>query len=112
MSTTQLSEATTESLKQSTNDLNQRKSSPAVVSKDDIEMMRGRALSITDTDEQRSKQSGVLYVTAPTMEMMKPKMGKSFGSDLRDVSMDDEDEPFDTHKSKEDVSLKHSEKGL
>lgn len=79
----------------------------ASVSKDDIEMMRGRALNINDSEHQR-KSSGILYVTAPTTETFRPKSDNSFGGDgnreLSDVSMDD-DEPFQTHLNKGELKL-------
>lgn len=56
-----------------------------VVSKDDIDSIRGRALNITDGEMERQQTSSFVYVT--------PAMAKSmhtFGDDLSDVSMDND----------------------
>lgn len=71
----------------------------ASVSKDDIEMMRGRALNINDSEHQK-KSSGILYVTAPATESLRSNGNK----ELSDVSMDD-DEPFETHLNKGELKL-------
>jgi len=73
--TTIKSEPTTESLRK------------AIVSKDDIESARGRALNLNSSEQQGP---GVLYVTAPSVGQLK-------GFDLSDVSMDEE-ESMDSHK--------------
>lgn len=73
----------------------------ASISKDDIEMMRGRALNINNSEHKR-KSSGILYVTAPTTESLRPRSRNTFvdgDRELSDVSMDD-DETFDTQLNK------------
>lgn len=59
-----------------------------VVSKDDIDLIRGRALNLTG----KSTTSGVIYVTAPPPAL--PKSSKSFSDDLSDVSMDNDGMDF------------------
>lgn len=59
-----------------------------VVSKDDIESIRGRALNLTSTERRQQSMSGAIYVTAPTLVM--PKASKTFSDDLSDVSMDND----------------------
>lgn len=93
-----------------------------VVSKDDIESIRGRALNFSSNDHQQSMPGGVIYVTAPPLPssssspsaaasvtideisrsapvipvIVKPKSAKakSFGDDLSDVSMDNDGPDF------------------
>lgn len=66
-----------------------------IVSKDDIESIRGRALNLSST-ERKSSTSGVIYVTAPPTPA--PAISKSakssFSDDLSDVSMDNESMDF------------------
>lgn len=64
-----------------------------VVSKDDIESIRGRALNFNKTDRKQQKSSGVIYVTAPSIESTS-KHSKSFNDDLSDVNMDNDDMDF------------------
>ncbi|XP_031630800.1 putative epidermal cell surface receptor isoform X2 [Contarinia nasturtii] len=59
-----------------------------IVSKDDIESIRGRALNLSGV-EHRQPASGVIYVTAPPTQSM-PKSLKTFSDDLSDVSMDND----------------------
>lgn len=83
-----------------------------VVSKDDIESIRGRALNFTNDERRQSMAGGVIYVTAPPpspltsaaaaideasgktpdMPVLKSKSAKakSFNDDLSDVSMDND----------------------
>lgn len=65
-----------------------------VVSKDDIESIRGRALNFNTTERKQQNPSGVIYVTAPPAQPI-PKLSKSF--DLSDVSMDNDG--MDIHSS-------------
>lgn len=61
-----------------------------VVSKDDIESIRGRALNFTSAENtQQQKFSGVVYVTAPTTSSLLSKTSKSLKNDLSDVDMED-----------------------
>lgn len=70
-----------------------------VVSKDDIESIRGRALNLTTSERRPTASSGVIYVTAPpslsvSSASVVPAIGmakssKSF-DDLSDVSMDND----------------------
>lgn len=69
-----------------------------VVSKDDIESIRGRSLNLTNNERNHST-SGVIYVTAPpplapVLSMSMPKSAKSFSDDLTDVSMDNDGMDF------------------
>lgn len=62
-----------------------------VVSKDDIESIRGRALNFSSTENAQQKFSGIVYVTAPTTSSLLPKSSKSFQNDLSNVDMDVDD---------------------
>lgn len=84
-----------------------------VVSKNDIESIRGRALNLTGNERRQSMPGGVIYVTAPpppplshspsfdasanvavnglAMAMPKSAKAKTFDDDLSDVSMDNDD---------------------
>lgn len=64
-----------------------------VVSKDDIESIRGRALNFTSSEnpQQQQKFSGIVYVTAPTTSSLLSKSSKSFQNDLSNVDMDVDD---------------------
>lgn len=59
-----------------------------IVSKNDIESIRGRALNITSTgmEMERQQTSAFVFVTPSSVE---PKSKHTFGDDLSDVSMDD-----------------------
>lgn len=59
-----------------------------IVSKDDIESIRGRALNLSSI-EHRPSTSGMIFVTAPPALVL-PKSSKTFSDDLSDVSMDNE----------------------
>lgn len=69
-----------------------------IVSKDDIESIRGRALNLNSTD-RKSTTSGIIYVTAPPSSQ---KPSKTFSDDLSDVSMDNES--MDFHSSEHVVT--------
>lgn len=102
-----------------------------VVSKDDIESIRGRALNLTSNEHQQSMPGSVIYVTAPPVPLppssaaaaattedkashptaapvipaiVKPKSAKakSFRDDLSDVSMDNDGLDF---QSSEHVAM-------
>ncbi|XP_055308987.1 putative epidermal cell surface receptor isoform X2 [Sitodiplosis mosellana] len=60
-----------------------------VVSKDDIESIRGRALNLSSTESKQPKSAGVIYVTVSPVQN-KPMHSKSFSDDLSDVSMDND----------------------
>lgn len=64
-----------------------------VVSKDDIESIRGRAFNFNKTERKPQKSSGVIYVTAPSIESTS-KHSISFNDDLSDVNMDNDDMDF------------------
>lgn len=84
-----------------------------VVSKDDIESIRGRALNFTNDERRQSMAGGVIYVTAPPSSPLtsaaaaideasgttpdmpvlvksKSAKAKSFNDDLSDVSLDND----------------------
>lgn len=63
-----------------------------VVSKDDIESIRGRALNLNSTENKPLKPTGVIYVTAP------PAQNKPMLDDLSDVSMDNDNVDFFSSK--------------
>lgn len=63
-----------------------------VVSKDDIESIRGRALNLNSTENKPIKPTGVIYVTAP------PAQNKPMLDDLSDVSMDNDNMEFFSSK--------------
>lgn len=63
-----------------------------VVSKDDIESIRGRALNLNSTENKQPKPTGVIYVTAP------PAQNKPMLGDLSDVSMDNDNVDFFSSK--------------
>lgn len=73
---------------------NKAKDRSRVVSKDDIESIRGRALNLTNSERKQPTSSGVIYVTAPPSapvpSMSIPKSAKTFSDDLSDVSMDND----------------------
>lgn len=67
-----------------------------VISRDDIESIRGRALNITSADHHRILQqqpqqpySGIVYVTAPTTSAFLPRSSSSFHNDLSNVDIED-----------------------
>lgn len=77
---------------------NKAKDRSRVVSKDDIESIRGRALNLTNSERKQSTPGGVIYVTAPppppVPSMSIPKSAKTFSDDLSDVSMDNDSMDF------------------
>lgn len=92
-----------------------------VVSKNDIESIRGRALNLTGSERRQSMPSaaggGLIYVTAPphsppfdasangpTMIMPKSAKAKIFTDDLSDVSM--ENDGMDLHSSEHMAMVK------
>lgn len=79
-----------------------------VVSKEDIESIRGRSLNLTNTDHKDSITGGVIYVTAPPQSTVSPpakavsKSLKAFNDDLSDVSMDNDNDNTDFQSSEID----------
>lgn len=73
-----------------------------VVSKDDIESIRGRALNFNNTEQKKQKSSGVIYVTAPPAQPA-AKLSKSF-DDLSDVSMDNDGMDFHSSEHTESTA--------
>lgn len=71
-----------------------------IVSKEDIESIRGRSLNLTVNEHKMSTTSGVIYVTAPPSPIASQsglavsKSLKSFNDDLSDVSMDNDNMDF------------------
>lgn len=69
-----------------------------VISKDDIESIRGRALNISSgadlnpkiqKQQQQQPYSGIVYVTAPTTSSYSPRSSSTFQNDLSNVDIDD-----------------------
>lgn len=63
-----------------------------IISKDDIESIRGRALNISHVDHSQKVQqpySGIVYVTAPTTSSFLPRASGAFRNDLSNVDIDD-----------------------
>lgn len=88
-----------------------------VVSKNDIESIRGRALNLTGNERPQSMPGGVIYVTAPpqstsfdapvngpAMAMGKSAKAHIFSDDLSDVSMDSDG--MDLHSSEHMAMIK------
>lgn len=76
-----------------------------VVSKEDIESIRGRSLNWTNSDRKGAMTSGVIYVTAPPQSTVSSsakavsKSLKAFNDDLSDVSMDNDNDNTDFQSS-------------
>lgn len=59
-----------------------------IVSKNDIESIRGRALNITSTGMEMERQQTSAFVFVTPSSSVQPKSMHTFGDDLSDVSMD------------------------
>lgn len=59
-----------------------------VVSKNDIESIRGRALNITSTGMEMERQQTSAFVFVTPSSVQPKSMHSTFGDDLKDVSMD------------------------
>lgn len=88
-----------------------------VVSKNDIESIRGRALNLTGNERQQPMPGGIIYVTAPphstsfdapangpAIAMGKSAKAQIFSDDLSDVSMDNDG--MDLHSSEHMAMIK------